>query len=53
MAIYKEIQAMHLEAAPMIFLFYPQGGAVTTTSVKNFKILPTGNYRLWETWKEA
>ena len=46
------IQAMHLEAAPMIFLFYPKGGAATTTSVKNFRILPTGNYRLWDTWKE-
>jgi peptide/nickel transport system substrate-binding protein len=51
--IYNQIQAMHLDDAPMIFLFYPQGGTVTNAAVKNFKILPTGNYRLWETWKAA
>jgi peptide/nickel transport system substrate-binding protein len=51
--IYNQIQAMHLDDAPMIFLFYPRGGAVTAATVKNFKILPTGNYRLWDTWKEA
>jgi len=51
--LYNQIQQIHLDDAPMIFLFYPQGGAVTSSKVKNFKILPTGNYRLWDTWKEA
>lgn len=51
--IYNQIQATHLDDAPMIFLFYPRSGAVTAATVKNFKILPTGNYRLWDTWKEA
>ena len=52
-ALYTQIQQIHHDDAPMIFLFYPKGGAATTTAVKNFRILPTGNYRLWETWKEA
>lgn len=50
--IYNQIQQMHLDDAPMIFLFYPTGGTATTKKVKNFHVLPTGNYRLWETWKE-
>ena len=53
LAMYSEIQKLHSEDAPLIFLFYPTGGAATTTQVQNFKILPTGNYRLWETWKKA
>lgn len=53
MAMYSEIQKLHSEDAPMIFLFYPTGGVATTSSVKNFKVLPTGNYRLWETWKTS
>jgi peptide/nickel transport system substrate-binding protein len=51
--IFNQIQQIHLDDAPLIFLFYPVGGAVTSAAVKNFKILPTGNYRLWDTWKEA
>ena len=42
---------MHLDDAPFIFLFYPTGRTATIAAVKNFRILPTGNYRLWETWK--
>jgi peptide/nickel transport system substrate-binding protein len=51
-ALYEQIQQMHSDDAPMIFLFYPTGGVATVSSVKNFKVLPTGNYRLWDTWKE-
>ncbi len=51
--LYTQIQQIHHDDAPMIFLFYPKGGAATTTSVKNSRILPTGNYRLWDAWKEA
>jgi peptide/nickel transport system substrate-binding protein len=53
MALYEQIQQMHSDDAPMIFLFYPTGGVATVSTVKNFKVLPTGNYRLWETWKTA
>jgi peptide/nickel transport system substrate-binding protein len=53
MDLYKQIQTIHTDDAPLIFLYYPTGGVVTISSVKNFKVLPTGNYRLWETWKTA
>jgi peptide/nickel transport system substrate-binding protein len=49
--MYNQIQAMHLDDAPMIFLYYPGGSAVSHAYVKNFKILPTGNYRLWDAWR--
>ncbi|MGI8477142.1 MAG: ABC transporter substrate-binding protein [Thermomicrobiales bacterium] len=49
---YKRIQAMHLDDAPFIFLYYPGGSSATSKRVKNFTVLPTGNYRLWETWIE-
>lgn len=48
---YNQIQAIHLDDAPMIFLYYPGGSAVSHAYVKNFRILPTGNYRLWEVWR--
>lgn len=50
--MYHQIQAMHLDDAPFIFLFYPTGRSATQTYVKNFHILPTGNYRLYETWRD-
>jgi peptide/nickel transport system substrate-binding protein len=50
--MYDEMQAIHLDDAPVIFLYYPGGSAVSHAYVKSFKILPTGNYRLWETWRD-
>lgn len=50
--MYNQIQAMHLDDAPMIFLYYPTGRTATQTYVKNFHILPTGNYRLYESWRD-
>ena len=50
--MYYQIQAMHLDDAPFIFLFYPGGRSATQSYVKNFHILPTGNYRLYETWRD-
>jgi peptide/nickel transport system substrate-binding protein len=50
--LYNQIQAMHLDDAPFIFLYYPGGSAVSNAHIKNFKILPTGNYRLWEVWRD-
>jgi peptide/nickel transport system substrate-binding protein len=50
--MYHQIQAMHLDDAPFIFLFYPSGRSATHSYVKNFHILPTGNYRLYETWRD-
>jgi len=51
LALYEQLQQKYTADAGMIFLFYPTGGVATTSAVKNFKVLPTGNYRLWETWK--
>jgi peptide/nickel transport system substrate-binding protein len=50
--MYNRIQAIHLDDAPMIFLFYPTGRSATQSYVQNFHILPTGNYRLYETWRD-
>lgn len=50
--MYNQIQALHLDDAPFIFLFYPTGRTAVRSYVKNFNILPTGNYRLWEVWRD-
>jgi peptide/nickel transport system substrate-binding protein len=50
--MYNKIQALHLDDAPFIFLFYPSGRTATTAHVKNFHVLPTGNYRLQEVWRD-
>ncbi len=50
--MYRRIQAIHLDDAPFIFLYYPSGRSATQSYVKNFHILPTGNYRLYETWRD-
>lgn len=51
-AIYTQIQQMQSDDAPFIYLFYPGGRTVTNAHIKNFSILPTGNYRLWEVWRD-
>lgn len=50
--IYKQIQQLQSDDAPFVFLYYPTGRTVLNNNIKNFRILPTGNYRLWETWRE-
>ncbi len=50
--MYHQIQALHLDDAPFIFLFYPTGRSATQSYIQNFHILPTGNYRLYETWRD-
>jgi peptide/nickel transport system substrate-binding protein len=50
--IYKDIQTQVAQDAHFIYLYYPTGSTVTQAYVKNFSILPTGNYRLWETWRD-
>ncbi len=49
---YNQIQRLHLDDAPFFFLFYPSGRTAIQNYVKSFRILPTGNYRLWETWRD-
>jgi peptide/nickel transport system substrate-binding protein len=50
--MYKDIQKQTTDDAPFLFLYYPTGNTVTQKYVQNFRILPTGNYRLWETWRD-
>jgi peptide/nickel transport system substrate-binding protein len=52
LGIYSEIQKLVSADAHMLYLYYPTGSTVTQSYVKNFSILPTGNYRLWETWRD-
>jgi peptide/nickel transport system substrate-binding protein len=52
LAIYEQIQQLESDDAPKIYLYYPSGRTALSNAIKNFRILPTGNYRLWETWRE-
>jgi peptide/nickel transport system substrate-binding protein len=52
LAIYERIQQLESDDAPKIYLYYPSGRTAVSNAIKNFRILPTGNYRLWETWRE-
>ncbi|MCC6316017.1 MAG: ABC transporter substrate-binding protein, partial [Thermomicrobiales bacterium] len=51
LALYSQIQRLVAEDAPSLYLFYPTGRTATQAVIQNFHILPTGNYRLWETWR--
>jgi len=49
--MYYDMQKMVTDDAHLLYLYYPTGNTVTQSYVQNFSILPTGNYRLWETWR--
>ena len=51
LGMYRQIQQMVADDAHVIYLFYPTGRTVTSPAIQNFRVLPTGNYRLWETWR--
>jgi peptide/nickel transport system substrate-binding protein len=51
MELYSKIQAQQSDDAPFIYLYYPTGRTALNNAIQNFRILPTGNYRLWETWR--
>ncbi|MDQ2718000.1 MAG: ABC transporter substrate-binding protein [Chloroflexota bacterium] len=48
--LYYEIDRIHHDDAPMIFLYRLPSITMTTSKVAGFKVLPTGNYRLEEAW---
>jgi ABC-type transport system substrate-binding protein len=50
--IYSDIQKQVTADAHLVYLFYPTGNTVSIKAVQDFSILPTGNYRLWETWRD-
>jgi len=51
LGLYKQIQQMVADDAHILYLYYPTGRDVTSKVIQNFHVLPTGNYRLWETWR--
>ncbi len=50
--MYNEIQRLVLDDAHFIYLYYPSGRTAVQKYVQNFHILPTGNYRLYEVWRD-
>jgi peptide/nickel transport system substrate-binding protein len=50
--MYYQMQQISSDDAEVLFLYYPTGRTAVQKHIKNFHILPTGNYRLWETWRD-
>jgi peptide/nickel transport system substrate-binding protein len=48
--LYYEMDRIHHDDAPMIFLYHALSLTLTSSAVQGFKVLPTGNYRLEEVW---
>ena len=48
--LYDQINVIHHEDAPMIFLWRTPSLTATSTKVRGFQVLPTGNYRLEQVW---
>ncbi len=48
--LYSQIQEISNLDAPVILLYYPGGRSLARGEVRDFTVLPTGAYRLWETW---
>jgi len=48
--LYDQINVMHHDDAPMIFLFRTPSLTATSSKVQGFQVLPTGNYRLEQCW---
>ncbi|MFS8531198.1 ABC transporter substrate-binding protein [Sphaerobacter thermophilus] len=49
--MYHRIQELTTEDAPVILLYYPTGRTAVQKYIHGFRILPTGNYRLWDVWR--
>lgn len=50
--MYHDMQAKVTPDAHFLYLFYPTGNTAAIKAIHDFSILPTGNYRLWETWRD-
>jgi peptide/nickel transport system substrate-binding protein len=48
--LYYQLDRIHHDDAPMIFLGHAPSVTLTSSAVQGFKVLPTGNYRLEEVW---
>ena len=49
--VYNQIQQIVMDDAHFLYLFYPSGRTAIQSYVENFHVLPTGNYRLYESWR--
>ncbi len=49
--MYHQIQQMSLDDAQVLFLYFPLSRTGLRNSIHDFKVQPTGNYRIWEVWK--
>jgi peptide/nickel transport system substrate-binding protein len=50
-AIYYKIQQISLDDAQVLFLYFPTSRIGLRDYVQGFKVQPTGNYRMWEVWR--
>ncbi|HZS87587.1 MAG TPA: ABC transporter substrate-binding protein [Chloroflexota bacterium] len=48
--IYYELDRIHHDDAPMVFLYTEPSVTLSTPAVQGFKVLPTGNFRLEHVW---
>ncbi|MDB5059927.1 MAG: extracellular solute-binding protein family 5, partial [Chloroflexi bacterium] len=48
--IYDQINTIHHDDAPMIFLYRQGSLSLTSSKLQGFKVLPTGNYRIEQCW---
>jgi peptide/nickel transport system substrate-binding protein len=48
--LYYQLDRIHHDDAPMIFLYHAPSVTLTSAAVQSFTVLPTGNYRLEEVW---
>ncbi len=48
--LYDQVNTIHHDDAPMIFLYRQPSLSATSNKLQGFKVLPTGNYRLEECW---
>ena len=48
--LFYQIEQVHHDDAPFVFLYTAPSVTVTSSKVQGFKVLPTGCYRLEETW---
>jgi peptide/nickel transport system substrate-binding protein len=48
--IYDQINTIHHDDAPMIFLYWATSLSVSSSKVQGFKVLPTGNFRVEQCW---
>jgi peptide/nickel transport system substrate-binding protein len=48
--IYYELDRIHHDDAPLVFLYTQPSVSLTTPAVQGFKVLPTGNFRLEKVW---